>query len=78
MISKFYFTVTLFTNLWKKGHTDDDHSVRIWKLSQSCEKFGDKYDIIQEQLEDMCGTDDLLTGVLSKSKGQILTFSSHI
>ena len=64
------------TNLWKEGHSDDEHSVRIWKLSQSCEKFGNKYDMIQEQLEDMCGTDDLLTGVLSKSKGQILRLAA--
>jgi hypothetical protein len=35
-----------------------------------------KFDKIQEELEELCGLDDLLTGVLSKSKGQILRLAA--
>lgn len=44
----------------------------VWKLPEECPEFEEKFDIIQEQLADLSGKDELLTGVLSKAKGQIL------
>ena len=44
----------------------------MWIMPSDCEVFQVKFDKVQEQLEDLCGMDDLLTGVLSESKGQIL------
>ena len=49
---------------------------RTWILPLSCNEFHSKFDEIQEQLEELCGMDDLITGVLSKSKGQILRLSA--
>ena len=57
--------------MWTKGSVDRP-KVRTWVLSRDSEVFQKKFDDIQDQLQDLCGTDDLLTGVLSKSKGQIL------
>jgi len=61
--------------LWKAGGGDKPKQ-RTWILSQKCEIFKKKYDEIQEELEDLCGIDDLLTGILSKSKGQILRLAA--
>jgi hypothetical protein len=63
--------VTLLTNLWKLGGGDKP-LLRKWTLPQPCPEFELRYDEIQEQLQEMCGLDELLTGILSKSKGQIL------
>lgn len=64
-------TVTLLTTLWINGGGDKPKK-RTWTLPRSCSEFQTKFDSIQAQLEDLCGMDELLTGVISKSKGQIL------
>ena len=65
----------MLTDLWVDGGGDKPR-VRIWILPRSCNEFPSKFDEIQEQLKDLCGMDDLITGVLSKSKGQILRLSA--
>ena len=65
------FSVTLLTNLWINGGGDKPKH-RTWILPRDCPDFQTKFDSIQAQLEDLCGMDELLTGVISKSKGQIL------
>ncbi len=50
----------------------------VWKLPNESTKFKSKFDKIQGQLEELCGRDDLLTGVLSKSKGQIKGANSEV
>ena len=60
-------TVKLFTDMWINGSVDRP-KVRTWLLSHDSEVFQNKCDDIQEQLQDLCGFDDLLTGVLNKSK----------
>lgn len=37
-----------------------------------CQDFITKYNVIQKQLQDVCGRDDLVSGFLSKAKGQLL------
>lgn len=61
--------------MWTSGGVDKP-KVRTWILARDNEAFQKKFDGIQEQLQDLCGTDDLLTGVLSKSKGQILRLAA--
>lgn len=56
--------------LWKEGGGDKP-IMRKWTLPVSPE-FQQKLDDIQQQLEELCGLDDFLNGVCSKSKGQIL------
>ena len=51
-------------------------AVRVRTLPHHCSEFQSKFDSVQEQLEDLCGMDDLLTGLLSKSKGQILQLAA--
>ena len=53
--------------LWKDGGGDKP-AQRKWTLGRN---FHKKFDRIQDELEELCGLDDFLTGVLSKSKGQI-------
>ena len=70
--------VKLFTDTWTNGGVEKP-KVRSWVLprdSQVWQVFQHKFDSIQDQLEDLCGTDDLLTGVISKSKGQILRLAA--
>lgn len=69
------FIVTLLTKLWKDGGGDKPRQ-RTWILSRNCEIFSKKYDEIQDELEELCGIDNLLTGILSKSKGQILRLAA--
>ena len=64
------------TDLWVDGGGDKPR-VRTWILPRSCNEFHSKFNEIQEQLEDLCSLNDLITGpVLSKSKGQILRLSA--
>lgn len=63
--------MTLLTNLWVHGGGDKPIK-RTWILPRACPDFQKKFDSIQSQLEDLCGMDELLTGIISKSKGQIL------
>ena len=51
---------------------------RTWKLEKTCKVFTDKYDEIQKQLESICGRDELLGGLLSKAKGQILRVAATL
>ena len=68
-------TVTLLVTLWKDGGGDKP-TQRNWILGRDNSHFHKKFDKIQEELEELCGLDDLLTGVLSKSKGQILRLAA--
>ena len=63
--------VKLLTEVWKAGGGDKP-KVQMWVMPSDCLVFQAKFDKVQEQLEDLCGMDDLLTGISSKSKGQIL------
>lgn len=63
--------VELLTDVWTAGGGDKP-VLQTWLMPSDCAYFQAKFDQVQEQLEDLCGMDDLLTGVLSKSKGQIL------
>ena len=65
----------LFQEIWTSGG-GDKLKLRDWILPQDSTKFKAKFDEIQGQLEELCGRDDLLTGVLSKSKGQILRLAA--
>ena len=56
---------------WVAG-SSANQKPRKWKLPKNCDEFEKKYDHIQDQLEQLCGLDDLVTGILSKNKGQIL------
>ena len=47
-------------------------SCRSWHLPKEFPDFVTKHDKIQEQLEKICGHDDLISGFLSKAKGQTL------
>ena len=67
--------MTLLTDLWKAGGGGKPKQ-RTWLLSQNSEVFITKFDEIQEELEELCGSDDLLTGNLSKSKGRILRLAA--
>lgn len=66
-----FHTVKLLTDLWIAGGGDKPKE-RTWTLPNSCSEFQSKFDRIQAQLEELCGMDELLTGIVSKSKGQIL------
>jgi hypothetical protein len=35
---------------------------KVWKLKHPCSLFERKYDLIQQQLEDISATDNLLSG----------------
>ena len=63
--------VDLLSDLWIEGGGSKP-KLRVWKLPQECSEFKEKFDMIQEHLAELCGKDELLTGVLSKAKGQIL------
>ena len=65
----------LFQDIWTSGG-GDKLKLRDWILPRDSTEFKAKFDEIQGQLEDLCGRDDLLTGVLSKSKGQILRLAA--
>jgi len=69
--------VKLLADLWLTGGGDKP-AVRVWTLPQHCSEFQSKFDSIQEQLEDLCGMDDLLAGLLSKSKGQICDWQLYL
>lgn len=45
---------------------------RSWHLPEEFPDFVTKHDKIQAQLEKICGHDDLISGFLSKAKGQTL------
>lgn len=66
--------VDLLSTLWKEGGGDKP-VIRKWILPVSPE-FHQKFDEIQQQLEELCGLDDFLTGVCSKSKGHILRIAA--
>lgn len=42
------------------------------KIPEECTAFQTKYDDIQEKLQQLCTLDELVSGILSKQKGQIL------
>jgi len=63
--------VDLLQELWVDGGGSKP-KLRIWKLPRHSPEFEEKFDRIQEELAELSGKDDLLTGVLSKAKGQIL------
>ena len=67
----------MLTDLWVDGGGDKPR-VRTWIVPRSCNEFHSKFNEIQEQLEDLCSLDDLITGVVStcKSKCQILLLSA--
>lgn len=67
--------MNLFQKIWTSGG-GDKLKLRDWILPRDSTKFKAKFDEIQGQLEELCGRDDLLTGVLSKSKGQILRLAA--
>ena len=55
------FIVSLFAKLWK----DEKKPVHNFTITKPCLKtFSDKYDRIQQQLEEIAGTDDLLSGIV--------------
>lgn len=67
--------VNLLADLWLAGDRDKP-AIRVRTLPHYCSEFQFRFDSIQEQLEELCGMDDLLTGLLSKSKGQILRLAA--
>ena len=50
-----------------KGNTNNTES-----------NFITKYNFIQKQLKDFCGQDDLVSGFLSKAKGQLLRVATYL
>ncbi len=62
--------VELFQEIWTGGGGEKP-KLRDWKLPHESTKFKSKFDEIQGKLEELCGRDDLLTGVLSKSKSAV-------
>jgi hypothetical protein len=65
--------VGLMSSQWK-----NDKSVRTWMLPKSCKVFSAKFDEIQQQLQAISCMDDLLAGMLSKAKGQILRVAATL
>ena len=65
----------MFQQIWTGGGCDKP-VLRSWRLPRESTKFKVKFDEFQGQLEELCGRDDLLTGVLSKSKRQILRLAA--
>lgn len=51
---------------------DDSASTDDFPTEDSNNIFVNKYNSIQKQLQTFCGRDDLISGFLSKSKGQLL------
>lgn len=74
-VLRYPFIVDLFASVWNSGGGDTP-KIRSFKLARDCQQFKVKFEDIQAQLQDLCGMDDLLTGVLSKSKGQILRLAA--
>ena len=58
----YFFLVELLTNVWTTGGGDKP-VLQTWLMPSECADFQAKFDQVQEQLEDLCGMDDLLTGV---------------
>ena len=65
-------TVNLFAAQWKGNSVASSSSYKIWIMPKSLSTFVTKHDAIQSQLERICGRDELLSGLLSKAKGQLL------
>jgi hypothetical protein len=49
--------VGLIGAMWQKNK-----DVKVWKLKRPCSVFERKYDLIQQQLEDISTMDNLLSG----------------
>ena len=62
--------MTLFSNLWKSGG-GEDANLRVLQLLSGCKSFKEMSDTPQIYLMKLCGH-DLVTGILSKPKGQAL------
>ena len=62
------FLVFLFSSVWQRS----GEKVKEWQVDQNSEDFTTQYDEIQGHLEFLAGRDDMLSGLLSRSKGQIL------
>lgn len=52
-------TVDLMSAQWRR-----DKSVKLWQIPRPCEIFRQKYDLVQEQLQNISCMDDLLSGKL--------------
>ena len=72
-----YVQFNFFTTSWVPGRTCTT-PCRTWKLENSCKTYTARYDAIQKQLESVCGRDELLSGLLSKAKGQILRVAATL
>lgn len=64
--------VNLFATQWKGNPLTSDSPCKSWIMPKQLSAFVTKYDGIQSQLESICGKDELLSGILSKAKGQLL------
>ena len=64
--------VNLFAAQWKGNTAASSSTCKIWIMPKSFSTFVTKHDTIQSQLEQICGRDELLSGLLSKAKGQLL------
>jgi hypothetical protein len=71
--------VKKLSSLWRKKKVQQLDTC-VFKLPEEMESFRNKYDAIQDQLRDLAAMDDLMSGMLSKSMGQILRvgLSLHI
>ena len=65
-------TVNLFASQWKGNPLTSDPPCKSWIMPKTLSAFVSKHDGIQTQLESICGRDELLSGFLSKAKGQLL------
>lgn len=51
----------MFKKLWEGGGGDKP-TTRTWMLQPNLANFEEKFDKKQEELDSMCGGDDLITG----------------
>lgn len=72
------FTVNLLSVMWTPKSASTTTPCKKWKLEKTCQTFTDKYNAIQKQLSLISGHDELLSGLLSKEKGQILRLAATL
>ena len=64
------FSVQLFCRVYKLQ--DGTKNVKKYYVAEECATFRSKFDENQRMLSTVTGHDDLISGILSKQKGQIL------